>query len=158
MNTWVIWLIAAVVLLAVEATTTAFVAIYFGLAAAATAILAVLGLPLAIQVVAFAALSVGGMVMTRPALRHLATRAPAIRTGVDAMRGRRGIVVKPIAELDPGQVKVDGEIWTARCYFEGEQIAEGTRVEVVEVRGVTALVVPSPSPYEIPEQGASSGD
>jgi membrane protein implicated in regulation of membrane protease activity len=52
---------------------------------------------------------------------------------------------------------VEGEIWTARSYYEGEPLAEGTRVEVVEVRGVTALVVPAPSPYEIPEQGASTG-
>ena len=155
MSAWVIWVVAAGVLLAVEATTTAFVAVYFGVAAAITAILAVLGLPVALQLAAFAALSVGGMVATRPALKRLASKAPVMRTGVDAMRGRRGIVIKPIAELDPGQVKLDGEIWTARSYFD-EPIPEGTRIEVVEVRGVTALVVPSPSPYEIPEQGASS--
>jgi membrane protein implicated in regulation of membrane protease activity len=148
MSEWLFWLIAAVALLVIEATTTAFVAIYFGIAAALTAILAILGAPLAVQVGAFAVLSIGGVVATRPALKRLATRAPALRTGVDAMKGRPGMVIKPIAELSPGQVKVDGEIWTARCFFEGEQIAEGTRVEVVEVRGVTALVVPAPSPYQ----------
>jgi membrane protein implicated in regulation of membrane protease activity len=158
MSEWLFWLIAAVVLLVIEATTTAFVAIYFGIAAALTAILAILGVPLAVQVGAFAVLSIGGVVATRPALKRLASKGPALRTGVDAMKGRPGIVIKPIAELNPGQVKVDGEIWTARCFFEGEQIAEGTRVEVVEVRGVTALVVPAPSPYEVPEQGASSSD
>jgi membrane protein implicated in regulation of membrane protease activity len=158
MSAWVIWVVAAGVLFAIEATTTAFVAVYFGVAAAITAVLAVLGLPLPLQLAAFAAVSVGGMLLTRPALKRLASTAPVMRSGVDAMRGRRGIVTKPIAELDPGLVKVEGEIWTARCYFEGEPIAEGTRIEVVEVRGVTALVVPAPSPYEIPEQGASSSD
>jgi membrane protein implicated in regulation of membrane protease activity len=156
MSDWLFWLIAAVVLLVIEATTTAFVALYFGIAAALTAILAIAGAPLALQVGAFAVLSIGGVVATRPALKRLSSRAPALRTGVDAMRGRKGIVIKPIGELEPGQVKVEGEIWSARCYFDGERIAEGARVEVVEVRGVTALVVAAPSPYEIPEQGASS--
>ncbi len=158
MSAWVIWVVAAAVLLVVEATTTAFVAVYFGLAAAITAVLAVVGLPFTLQLAAFAGLSVGGMLLTRPALKRLASSTAVMRTGVDAMRGRKGIVVKPISELDSGQVKVEGEIWTARCFYEGEPLAEGTRVEVVEVRGVTALVVPAPSPYEIPEQGAPTGD
>jgi membrane protein implicated in regulation of membrane protease activity len=114
-------------------------------------------LPFALQLAAFGALSVGGMLATRPALKRLASTAAGLRTGVDAMRGRKGVVIKPISELESGQVRVEGEIWTARSYYEGEPLAEGTRVEVVEVRGVTALVVPAPSPYEIPEQGASTG-
>jgi membrane protein implicated in regulation of membrane protease activity len=157
MSAWVIWVVAAAVLLVVEATTTAFVAVYFGLAAAVTAVLALAGLPFALQLVAFAALSVGGMLATRPALKRLASSRAVLRTGVDAMRGRKGVVIKPISELDSGQVRVEGEIWTARNFYEGEPLAEGTRVEVVEVRGVTALVVPAPSPYEIPEQGAPTG-
>jgi membrane protein implicated in regulation of membrane protease activity len=157
MSAWVIWVVAAAVLMAVEATTTAFVAVYFGLAAAVTAVLALVGLPFALQLAAFGALSVGGMLATRPALKRLASTAAGLRTGVDAMRGRKGVVIKPISELESGQVRVEGEIWTARSYYEGEPLAEGTRVEVVEVRGVTALVVPAPSPYEIPEQGASTG-
>ena len=50
-------------------------------------------------------------------------------------------------------MRIDGETWTARSYFDGEEIAAGTRVEVVEVKGVTALVIASPSPQEISEQG-----
>ena len=157
MSTWLLWVLAAVALFVIEATTTAFVAAYFGAAAALTAVLAAAGLPLLVQLLAFVALSVGGILLTRPALVRLTRSAPTMRTGVDAMRGRRGIVVKPIAELEPGQVKVNGEVWTARSYFDGEAIATGTRVEVVEVKGVTALVLPAPSPSEIPEQGALSG-
>ena len=43
--------------------------------------------------------------------------------GVEAMRGRVGVVTKPIGELDSGLVKVDGETWTARSYFDQEPIA-----------------------------------
>ena len=49
MDTWVIWVVVAVALLIVEATTSAFVAIYFGLAAIAAAAVAAVGLGLPIQ-------------------------------------------------------------------------------------------------------------
>ena len=147
MEPWVIWVVAAVVLVIVEATTTAFVAIYFGFAALVTAIAAVVGLPVALQLVIFGVVSVGSMVLTRPALRQAAGRTTGIRTGVDAMQGRIGVVVRPIAELEPGQVKVGGETWTARSFYDGESIPEGARIEVVRVEGVTALVVPAPSPH-----------
>ena len=40
-----------------------------------------------------------------------------------------------------GCVKIDnGEVWTARAYDEDEVIDAGARVEVVEIRGATALV------------------
>ena len=51
------------------------------------------------------------------------------------MQGRIGVVTRPIAELDPGQVKVGGEMWTARSFYDGESIPAGTRVEVVQGRG-----------------------
>ncbi|HEY7259692.1 MAG TPA: NfeD family protein [Gaiellales bacterium] len=148
MEPWVIWVVAAVVLVIVEATTTAFVAIYFGFAALVTAVAALVGLPLALQLVVFGVVSVGSMVLTRPALRRAVGRTASIRTGVDAMQGRIGLVVRPIAELEPGQVKVGGETWTARSFYDGESIPEGTRVEVVRVEGVTALVIAAPSPHD----------
>ena len=46
-------------------------------------------------------------------------------------------------------MKVEGETWTARGYFERGEIAEGTRIEGwVEIRGVTALVIPAPTDRE----------
>jgi membrane protein implicated in regulation of membrane protease activity len=68
------------------------------------------------------------------------------------MRGRIGVVTKPIGELEPGLVKVGGETWTARSYFEHEPIAIGSRIEVVEIKGVTALVIAAPTDLtELPE-------
>ena len=150
MDAWVIWVVVAVVLLIAEATTSAFVAIYFGLAAIAAAAVAAVGLGVPLQLVTFAALSVGALMLTRPALKRAAGGTIAFRTGVDAMQGRIGMVTRPIAELEPGQVKIGGEMWTARCFYEEEPIAAGTRVEVVKVEGVTALVIPAPSGRDEP--------
>jgi membrane protein implicated in regulation of membrane protease activity len=150
MDAWVIWVVVAVVLLIAEATTSAFVAIYFGLAAIAAAAVAAAGLGAPVQLVAFAALSVGALTLTRPALKRAAGQTAMIRTGVDAMQGRIGVVTRAIAELEPGQVKVGGETWTARCFYDEEPIAAGSRVEVVKIEGVTALVIPAPSGREDP--------
>ena len=159
MEAWVVWVVIAVVLLVAEATTSAFVAIYFGAAALVTAAVAAAGLGTPIQLLAFIILSVGSLLLTRPALKRAAGKAGGIRTGVDAMQGRIGVVTRPIGELDPGQVKIGGETWTARCYYDEEAIPAGSRVEVVKVEGVTALVIPAPSPYgdSALEQGESHG-
>jgi membrane protein implicated in regulation of membrane protease activity len=37
-------------------------------------------------------------------------------------------------------VRIDGEVWTARAYLEEDVYEPGTRVQVVEIRGATALV------------------
>ena len=39
-----------------------------------------------------------------------------------------------------GCVRLDGEVWTARAYMDDETYEAGTRVQVVEIRGATALV------------------
>src|SRR5262245_63826456 len=142
MPDWGIWIVVAVVALVIEATTTSFFTIYFGVAAAICAVLAALGVPEAGQILAFAVVSVGGLYLTRPWLKRVSgVDRPAVPMGADAMRGRMGVVTKPIGELESGLVKVDGETWTARCYFDDEAIPAGSRIEVVEIRGVTALVI-----------------
>ncbi len=39
-----------------------------------------------------------------------------------------------------GCVKIGGEVWTARSYDEDQVIEAGTRVQVVQIKGATALV------------------
>jgi len=143
---WAVWVVIAVFMLAIEATTTAFFTIYFGVAAAIVAALSLAGFGVPSQIVAFGVLSVGGLVLTRPQLTRIAGMDSAIvPSGVDAMPGKIGIVTKQIGELETGLVKVGGEVWTASSYFDHEPIAVGTRVEVVEIRGVTARVIAAPT-------------
>jgi membrane protein implicated in regulation of membrane protease activity len=50
-------------------------------------------------------------------------------------------VVERIANAEGvGCVRLDGEIWTARAYDDDEVFEPGTRVQVLEIRGATALV------------------
>ena len=41
---------------------------------------------------------------------------------------------------DQGSVRLDGEVWTARPYDEDQVFEAGARVQVLEIRGATALV------------------
>ncbi len=68
---------------------------------------------------------------------------PAIRTGRGGAVGRPAIVLERIANDEGvGCVKIDGgEVWTARSFDDDEVIDAGERVEVVEIRGATALVM-----------------
>ena len=72
------------------------------------------------------------------ARRHMRT-PPQIRTGTAALVGRTGVVTERV-DVGAGAIKLEGEIWTARPYVEGDVIDAGRRVHVVEIRGATALV------------------
>jgi membrane protein implicated in regulation of membrane protease activity len=53
--------------------------------------------------------------------------------------GRRAIAITRV-DAYGGSVKIDGKEWSARAYLAGEVLEPGTRVEVVQVAGATALV------------------
>jgi predicted ATPase len=79
------------------------------------------------------------------ALRPLARshrRMPAqLRTGTAALVGRTAMVTERISNDEgTGSVKLEGESWTARSYDEDDVIEAGRRVQVMEIRGATALV------------------
>lgn len=58
-------------------------------------------------------------------------------TNVDAIMGKKAMVVKKITESQPGQVKVEGEIWRATA---SKTIEEQTEVTIESVSGVTLHV------------------
>jgi membrane protein implicated in regulation of membrane protease activity len=141
MDAWVLWLIAAVVFAVAEVLNLSFFLFPFAIGAAAAAVveLAGLGTPIALVVFAvFTALSFG---IVRPiARRHLRT-APQLRTGTAALVVRSAVVLERIANDEGvGCVRLEGEVWTARAYDEDRVFEAGTRVQVLEIRGATALV------------------
>ena len=78
----------------------------------------------------------------RPVARRHRRLPPPIRTGAAALIGRPALVLERIANHEGvGCVKIGGEVWTARSYDDDQVIDAGERVEVVEIRGATALVM-----------------
>ena len=140
----VVWIVVGLALLAVEATTVTFVALYFGVAALVAGLAAALGAGIPLQLLLFAIVSVVTLVSTRGLVRRALQRTPVVRSNVNSLVGRRGVVTVPItAETGRGQIRVGGEFWTARPYMpDCEAIAAGAPVEVLGIEGVTALVLP----------------
>lgn len=140
----VVWIVAALALFGIEATTVSFVALYFGVGALVSAMAAALGAGLAVQLLVFSVVSVAALLSTRKMVTRSLQRVPVVKSNVDSLVGRRGVVTVPItAASGRGQVRVGTEYWTARPYMEdSSDIEEGTPVEVLAVEGVTALVLP----------------
>ena len=142
MVSWIVWLIVAVVLGVAELLTMTFA---FGLIAVAAVVAAVVGafhIGLPIQLVAFVAAAGAGLGFVRPvAIRHI-KQQPALRTGVAALVGRSAVVLEEVNEHG-GRVRIDGEEWSSRPYLdESLVIPVGTKVDVMQIKGATALVYP----------------
>ena len=139
MAEWIFWLIAAVALAVGEVLTLGFFLAPFAVGALAAMIVSVLGGGLVASGIAFLAVSTAAFLGLRPiARRHM--KLPAqLRTGTAALVGKTGTVIETI-DRDSGCVRIDGEVWSARAYLEGEVYEPGARVQVVEIRGATALV------------------
>ena len=142
MQVWVIWLIAAGILGVGEMHQGGFYLAPFALGAAIAAIVSLLGAGAAVSAVVFVAASAIVFATLRPVARRHRQLPPSIRTGAAALVGRPAIVLERIANDEGvGCVRIGGEVWTARSYDDDEVIDAGERVEVVEIRGATALVM-----------------
>jgi membrane protein implicated in regulation of membrane protease activity len=137
---WLIWAIAAVLLSVGEILTPGM--FFLGpvaLAAVAAAVVALLGVGVAFQLLAFIIGSIATVAFLRPiAKRHLHMPA-ALRTGTAALEGTKAVVLQRV-DLNGGRVRIGGEEWSARAYMEDQVLEPGTRVEVVKIEGATALV------------------
>ncbi|MGQ0630662.1 MAG: NfeD family protein [Sporichthyaceae bacterium] len=139
MDAWVWWLIAAAVLGVVEVLTLDLVFAMLAAGSLAAAGTAGAGAPVPVQATVGLAAAVGGLVVLRPvALRHLKS-TPELRTGTAALVGTQARVLDEVGP-DGGQVKLAGEIWSARAYDGISVFEAGTEVAVLKIDGATALV------------------
>lgn len=139
----VVWFVAALVLVGIEVVTLAFVAVYPALGALAAAVSALAGGNVAVQVLVFAVVTVGALLLTRRPLLRMMKRMPSIPSNAPTVIGKRAVIVVAIEEGpgQRGQVRVGTEHWSARSEDE-QPIAEGTTVEVARIDGVALVVRP----------------
>jgi membrane protein implicated in regulation of membrane protease activity len=136
----VLWAIAAVLLAIGELVTPGL--FFLGpvaVAAVAAAITAALGGGVILQFLVFIAGSLASLAVLRPiARRHM--HMPAIsRTGTAALVGTKALVLRRV-DAHGGLVKIGGEEWSARAFFDEQVLEPGARVEVAQIEGATALV------------------
>ena len=141
MDAWIIWLIVAVVFAVAEIVNFSFYLFSFAIGAAVAAIVDIAKSGVTVELITFAVLTGVSFTIVRPIARRHINMPPQLRTGTAALVGRTAIVTERIVNDDAvGQVRIDGEVWTARAYDEDKVLEPGTRVHVMEIRGATALV------------------
>jgi membrane protein implicated in regulation of membrane protease activity len=141
MEDWLLWLILAVIFGVGEIATLGFFLAPFAGGAAVAAVVSALGVPFVGSLAVFLVVAVILLAALRPLARSHRRMPPSLRTGTAALVGKSATVVERIANQEGvGCVKIDGDVWTARAYMEEETYEPGTRVQVVEIRGATALV------------------
>lgn len=139
MPDWVVWVILAAALAVGEVLTLGLLLGMFALAAVVAGIVAAVGGGLVLQLIVFIVASLASLALIRPiAKQHLRTPA-SIRTGTAALVGSKALVTERVDDLG-GQVKIGGEVWSARAFFDDQVIEAGTQVEVAKIQGATALV------------------
>ncbi len=139
----IIWLILIVAFIWVEAETVSVVSLWFALGALAALITAWAGGGLGLQIGIFVVVSAALLLLLRPVAKRYFT--PKLeKTNIDAVIGATGMVIKAVDnDLSEGQVKLGGMEWSARSTT-GEQIPEGTKVQVDKIEGVKVYVTPCP--------------
>jgi membrane protein implicated in regulation of membrane protease activity len=132
------WILVAIVAGAVEIVSAGFWFMWLALSALLVAAAAGLGLlkSLELQLIVFSLLTLIFIVFTRPLVLKFIKTNDTI-SNVKALIGQHGIVITGVAPLQNGQVKVNGEIWSAASE---ETIEPDQRVEVIGIDGVKLLV------------------
>lgn len=136
----IFWLVALVAFIVVESVTYGLVSIWFAAGAVAALVMCMLGFGVLAQTVAFTIVSAILILVVRPFAKRFAG-SRKVRTNADRVIGNEGVVIKEINPiLGVGQVKVMGQIWSARPADGESVIAAEKRVVVTGIAGVKVTV------------------
>lgn len=138
-----VWLVIGVVLVAAEVLSGDFVLLMLGIAGLLSAGAAALGAEGVLTAVVFAVASIGLVAGVRPVIARRMHAGTTTRTNIDRLVGSRAVTVTEV-DFDGGQVKIGGELWSARTIGEDEVIEPGRSVTVLEISGATAVVLAKP--------------
>lgn len=136
----VLWLLLMVIFAVLEGISVSLTSIWFA-AGALVALFVSFAVPqLWIQALVFAVVSLAALLLMRPLAKKMMQPKGKIPTNADRILGREGIVTETVDNLAAsGQVKVAGQVWTARTEND-ERIFAGEQVKVLRIDGVKLLV------------------
>jgi membrane protein implicated in regulation of membrane protease activity len=146
MPDWAIWFIAAAALFAGELAVTAAILGPIGIAALGAGVVAAAGASSEVQIVVFTIFTLLSLVIARPiAKRHLLSAPAEQRTNAPALLGEQALVLQRV-DRDSGQVKVGGDVWSARTTATTDVFEPGDRVVVDAVHRTILHVSPAEDP------------
>ncbi|MBN4926524.1 NfeD family protein [Hoyosella rhizosphaerae] len=138
--TALLWFIGAAVLAVGEMVVGEFFLLMLAGAALATAgFSAVFDFPIWVDALFFLGTSVALLLGVRPLLVKKLHSHPAIEGTVAELEGKSAVVTQEVSAT-AGQVRLSGDLWTARPIDPTEQYPPGTDVIVAQIQGSTAIV------------------
>ena len=127
-------------LLLIEILTLGLTTIWFAVGALAAFLLALVQVPLMIQIVVFIVVSVVMLVFTRPIMTKYLNKKTT-KTNAESLVGRKARVLIPINNLkSEGQVMVNGMEWTARSTKDEVTFQKDEMVRIAGISGVKLIV------------------
>ena len=140
MAAWLLWLIAGGLFAAGELASLDLVLLMFAGGALGGMAVALLGLAVPLQLVAFVVVSAALLVVIRPvAKRQLVDRTPLQLDGAQVHVGRT-VVVSQRVDAHSGRIRMGADEWSARTQHSGETFEVGTTVRILQVDGATLIV------------------
>lgn len=136
---WQIWLVLAGIFFIAEMATVGFLIFWFGIGALIAMLSSFFIQNIIIQTTIFIISSTILLFATKPLVKKFMDVKPT-KTNAFSIIGKKALVIKEINPIQStGQIKLNGEVWSAESE-NNEIISEGNEVEILEIRGVKAIV------------------
>ena len=137
---WIIWLGIFVLALIIEAISPELLSVWFALGSIIALILSFIpGVTWWIQLIVFVVVSGTLLLCLRPLTKKYMIRNKR-NTNIDEIIGKKGKMIKGCDELNHGEVKINGVIWTAVSSDEKSSIKEDAIVKVISIEGNKLIV------------------
>lgn len=135
-----VWLGIFVIAIIVEFATTELVSFWFAGGALFALIASLIpGVPYWGEVIVFVASSTILLFSLRPITKKLLSKKE-IKSNVDEMIGKKALVIKKIDELNRGEIKIYGVVWTAEASDSKVSIEKDSIVEILAIEGNRVIV------------------
>ena len=141
-NLWAGWLALAIALGVAELASLDLILLMLAVGAVVGAVSAGLGLPFVLQILLAGGASVAMLALVRPSVVKRLHSGPELQLGHSKLVGRQALVTEEVTSMNPGRVKLAGEIWSAQPYDDSLTIKAGETVEVLAMKGATVYVHP----------------
>ena len=138
-NAVLFWVILSILMVIIESMTMGLSTIWFAIGGVCALITVFLGVSFKTQVVVFLIISLVLLLFTRKFFVEK-LKVGNEKTNIDALVGKKAILIEGIIPFSTGIVKLNGQEWTAVCEDENSTIEAGNEVEVVAIKGVKAIV------------------
>lgn len=135
------WLIIAAALFIGEMICPVFFMFWFAIGALVALVVSLITSNLIIQITSFLIVSFILVLLMKPLTNKLFKNKGNDKLNMNGIIGKNAVVIKEINNLTGvGEVKVNGEVWSAINEMDNELIEVGKKVEVIKVDGVKLIV------------------